>query len=47
MTMITPSSELTLTKGTSPAGLNEFALRLPCVDLVRLTKLRFVATPNE
>ena len=26
MTMITPSSELTLTKGTSPAGLNEFAL---------------------
>jgi len=24
--MITPSSELTLTKGTSPAGLNEFAL---------------------
>ena len=27
MTMITPSSELTLTKGTSPAGLNEFALR--------------------
>lgn len=32
MTMITPSSELTLTKGTSPAGLNEFALRLPCYD---------------
>lgn len=30
MTMITPSSELTLTKGTSPAGLNEFAL----VDLM-------------
>lgn len=28
MTMITPSSELTLTKGTSPAGLNEFALDL-------------------
>lgn len=28
MTMITPSSELTLTKGTSPAGLNEFALAL-------------------
>jgi hypothetical protein len=26
MTMITPSSELTLTKGTSLAGLNEFAL---------------------
>lgn len=32
MTMITPSSELTLTKGTSPAGLNEFALDGRCVQ---------------
>nr|CAH10356.1 ribulose 1,5 bisphosphate carboxylase/oxygenase, small subunit [Limonium gibertii] len=35
MTMITPSSELTLTKGTSPAGLNEFALggKVQCMQV--------------
>lgn len=43
MTMITPSSELTLTKGTSPAGLNEFAL--PPQNSQHLTPLEFHPYP--